>query len=100
MVQQLSQAVEQEKQSTDRMKVENDHFRADIEAYRAETERMTALAPAIGPNEIQQMVIKTVSELLQTPSLEQEEPRLLEQNEMHMQGMPQSMPPGMPPQGM
>ena len=95
-VQQLSQALEQEKQSVEHQKVQNDHFRADIEAYKAETERMTALQPQIDPQMIQQMVIKTVSELMQNPSLEQEEPQSLEMGEMHMQGMP---PMGQPPMG-
>ena len=98
--QQLMQALQQAEQSVDQKKVENDHYRADIEAYKAETERMQALAPAISPQDIQMLVVKTVQELLQNPSLEQEEPVSLEQGEQNMQyemngGMPQPIQPQM-----
>lgn len=43
----------------------------DIEEYKAETERMTAVAPAMDPNEIQAIVIQTIRDLM-TNELPQE----------------------------
>jgi hypothetical protein len=34
-----------------------------IEAYKAETERMTALSPAMGPEQIQALVLQTLQQL-------------------------------------
>jgi len=35
-----------------------------VERYKAETERMTAVAPAMGPNEIQAIVLQTLQDLM------------------------------------
>lgn len=56
----------------------------EIKAYQAETQRMTAVAAAMSPEQVQQIVMQTISDLM-TPNTVQFEPP--EQPEM--QGMPE-----------
>jgi beta-phosphoglucomutase-like phosphatase (HAD superfamily) len=44
-----------------------------IESYKAETERMTALSPAMGPEEIQALVLQTLQQLSTPNDLPNEE---------------------------
>lgn len=44
----------------------------DIEGFKAETERMTALAPAMGPEEIQALVLQTLQQLMTPNDLQNE----------------------------
>lgn len=45
-----------------------DAQKVSIEAYKAETERMQVLAPAVTPDQVQQIVQQTVSEIMAQPS--------------------------------
>lgn len=71
----------------------NDHFRADIEAYNANTTRikslLDALSKATGPDGTSAVLNQTIREILQSPSLEQEEPPALQLGEQHMQSLQQ-----------
>jgi hypothetical protein len=40
--------------------------KVEIDAYKAETDRMQIMAPAMGPQEIQALVIQTLQQVLQT----------------------------------
>ena len=91
-VQSMGAMLENVHKSMEAQQLQNDHFKADIQAYDAETKRLQALAGAGTPEEIRAVVMKTMQELLASPSLEQEEPVMLEQGEQHMQ-------PGMGEQG-
>ena len=80
-------------------RLKNEHFEADIKAFDAETKRLSALAPALGPEDVQMLVMQTMQDLLSQPSLEQEEPVSLEMGEQHMQNapmMPQQPDTGVP----
>jgi len=93
----LHQMLQNVSKSFEAQQLQNDHFKADIQAFDAETKRLTALSGASGvepmSSELEMVVKQYVREILAQPTLEEEEPRLLEQGEMH------SMPPqGMPPQ--
>jgi hypothetical protein len=44
-----------------------DAAKVGVEKYKAETERMTAVAPAMGPAEIQAIVLQTLQDLM-TPN--------------------------------
>ena len=44
-----------------------------VERYKAETERMTAVAPAMGPNEIQAIVLQTLQDLMSPNELPEAE---------------------------
>jgi hypothetical protein len=75
-----------------------------IKAYDAETKRIQVLGTAMGPEQVQALVMQTLQAALTTPApgpqiyedmqeMEQEEAQHPEMQE----GMPQSAPPGMPP---
>ena len=75
-----------------------------IKAYDAETKRIQVLGTAMGPEQVQALVMQTLQAALTTPApgpqiyedmqeMEQEE---AQHPEMH-EGMPQGAPPGMPP---
>ena len=79
-----------------------------IKAYDAETKRMQVLGTAMGPEQVQALVMQTLQAALTTPApgpqiyedmqeMEQEEAQHPEMQEGMPQGMPQGMPPGMPP---
>jgi hypothetical protein len=56
------------------VKREEAEGKLQVEAYKAETERMTALAPAITPEQVQMLVIQTMQEMLSAPPLPEPEP--------------------------
>jgi hypothetical protein len=75
-----------------------------IKAYDAETKRIQVLGTAMGPEQVQALVMQTLQAALTTPApgpqiyedmqeMEQEEAQHPEMQE----GMPQGAPPGMPP---
>lgn len=86
-MQQMGQVIQSFPQSVEMLKVQNQHYEADIKAYAADTQRMQALAAAMTPDQIQMIVLKTITDLASQPSLEQEEPVSLEQGEAHMQSI-------------
>lgn len=63
-IQQLGQRLQEAESSKD-----IDSRKASVEEYKAETERMTALAPAMGPNEIQAIVLQTLQDLMSSNEL-------------------------------
>jgi len=63
----IAQMQEALKQAKD--KEEDDDRKLDIEAYKAETERMVKLSPAITPEQIQALVMQTMNDIIQQPSL-------------------------------
>ncbi len=60
-----------------------ENYAKDIDAFKANTERMKALMDQATPEQIQMIVIQTLQQIAQAPSLEEEEPLILEQGEMH-----------------
>ena len=74
MVQQLTQALHDahDKLEEASEKRETDERKMDIEAYKAETERMSALAAAITPEQVQQIAMQTVADMLSAPPLDHE----------------------------
>lgn len=98
-VQQMQDVIESFPTIIENQRLKNEHFEADIKAFEAETKRLTALAPALGPEDVQMLVMQTMQDLLSQPSLEQEEPVSLEMGEQHMQNasmMPQQPDTGVP----
>jgi glutamyl-tRNA reductase len=94
-MQQALQAAQQqiETQTVEAMRkmAESDKDRA-IDAYKAETERMKVMQPAMGPQEIQALVLQTVQQLLTSPPIppEPQAPPM----------QPPMAPPGLPPPDM
>jgi hypothetical protein len=68
-IQQREQALSQQGAELQAAKVDKslESRKLDIEAYKAETERMTALAPAIAPEQISQIVMQTVQAIMAQP---------------------------------
>lgn len=98
-MEQMSQVIQSFPESVEMLKVQNDHFEADIKAFQADTQRLTALAPAMTPEDIQGLVMQTIQELLNQPSLQQESPNSLEMSEQHAQNNPQMPNIMLPEQG-
>ena len=99
-MQQMDAALREVPHAIEMLKVQNEHFESDIKAYQAATERLTALAPALGPEDVRQLVLQTMQAVLSQPPLEQEEPVGLEQYEQHMQAPPDmEMTPDQAPEG-
>jgi len=100
MLDNFKKSTEAQQAENEKNRVQNEHFRADIEAYNANTTRLKsildALAKTSGPDGTSAVLQQTINQILESPSLEEEEPMPLEQGEMHMQ--PQGMQPPMPPQ--
>lgn len=106
-MQQALQAAQQqiETQTVEAMRkmAEADKDRA-VDAYRAETERMKVMQPAMGPQEIQALVLQTVQQLLTSPPIppEPQAPPVQPPMAPPMQpdpGPPMA-PPGLPPPDM
>lgn len=57
-IQELGQKLQEAEQSKD-----IDARKVAVDEYKAETERMTALAPAMGPAEIQAMIVQTIQDI-------------------------------------
>lgn len=70
------QALGQAQQQLEQLKTDKalDAKKLDIEAYKAETERMQALAPAIAPEQIVQIVQQTVAAIMAQPVPTQDPP--------------------------
>lgn len=86
-VQSMQSMLENVGKSIEYQKAANDHMKNEIEIYRAETERAKALAPAMNPENIQALVVKTLQETLTNPPLEQEESGFMEEQEPAHQGV-------------
>lgn len=74
-IEQMSQAIQELGQKLQDAENKNDidQQKVGVEKYKAETERMTAVAPAMGPAEIQAIVIQTIQDLLSPNELPQQE---------------------------
>lgn len=70
-VQQLTQALQQMQQQVNDKNADRqvDMDKNRIDAYNAETNRLKVTAPAMGPQEIQLLVLQTVQQLLQSPDI-------------------------------
>ena len=107
-IQQQDQVIAQMQKELEKAKEseENADRELAIKAYEAETARMTALANAITPEQVQALVAQTLQDMLSQPSINMEQPEPDEQMPQEMspemaQGMPQGMgeqPPQMPEQ--
>jgi len=101
-LQQLGQALEQASQDADKTrneaaKIDLEGGKLEVERYRAETERMTALAPAIAPEQVQAIVMQTVQQIidsrpLDVPAPDMQQPAPMEAPEM-MAPPPEMLPP-------
>lgn len=116
--QQLQQVQQQAGQLDQQLKDKNaDHQinmrKADTDAFNAETNRIKALAPGFGPNEVAAVVQQTVQQVLSAPSLSPggpaqppmpqgvpPQPQPGQQPLAPQQQPPQPAPQGMPPEGM
>lgn len=106
-LQQALQAAQQqiETQTVEAMRkmAESDKDRA-IDAYKAETERMKVMQPAMGPQEIQALVLQTVQQLLTSPPIppEPQAPPMQPPMDPPMppDPGPPMAPPGLPPPDM
>jgi len=67
-LQQAQQMLQQMQQQLESGKIDKsvDIKKVEIDAYKAETDRMQVMAPAMGPQEIQALVIQTLQQVLQT----------------------------------
>ena len=83
-------------QSMEAREVQVKEFEAQVKAYQAETDRIKAVETGLSPEQVQDIVMGTVSSMLSTGDLIGGPPRAME--------MPMEMPPGMPmmmpPEGM
>ena len=85
MIAEMQEAIKQAKD-----KEEDSERKLDIEAYKAETERMVKLAPAITPEQVQALVMQTMSQMIQQPPLyESEQQEQIEDMPPMTQQMPQ-----------
>lgn len=78
-LQQLGQALENAAAEADKTrnegaKLQLEGEKIEVERYRAETERMTALAPAVTPEQVQAIVMQTVREILTSSQQQAEQP--------------------------
>ena len=99
LIEQMGQMLQNVQNSYEERDAARDDFKAEIEQYRAESDRMKdmiAVAAAITPEQVQQIVFQTLEQALSQPPLEMEESQGMDMGEMHeMQGAPQGMPPDM-----
>jgi len=88
---------------------EIDFRKVKVDEYKAKTERMKALAPTFGPQEIQAVVVQTLEEVLRNPPPPEQRPMVppmiqqvpMEQPPPQMMEQPpqQMMQPDQPPEG-
>lgn len=103
-LQQLQQALQEanQKLETDAVEAMQKMAEADkdraIDAYKAETERLKIMQPAMGPQEIQALIIQTLQQLLSSPPIPPEPQSM--QPPAQSPGGPSMAPQGMPPPGM
>lgn len=76
-VQQLQQALQAAQQQLQSVQTDKqiDFQKNEIDAYNAETNRLKVTAPAMGPAEIQALVMQTVKQLLMSPDIAQPQPQ-------------------------
>jgi hypothetical protein len=67
---QMQEVMQAMAQSVEAQEQERENFRAQVDGYKAETERMTALAPALGPEDVQAIVMQTMQQILSAPPLD------------------------------
>jgi len=89
MLDNIYKSIEAQQAENEKNRVRNEHFESDIKAYSANTDRLKAvldsLAKAAGPDGSNAVLNQTIRQILDAPSLEEEEPPSLEQGEMHAQ---------------
>lgn len=70
-IQQLQQQLKaaQAERSDQQRKLAIDEFKAKVDAYKAETDRMSAVAPAMGPEQIQALVMQTLQQVMNSPDV-------------------------------
>ena len=101
---QMMAMMEQFQKSVEVQDLERKNFEAEIKAYQAETQRISAVAAGMTPEQIQDIVMGTIAAALDTGDLVgnelQRQP--IEMPEMPQEQMPPEMmpPEQMPPEGM
>lgn len=80
-MQEMGQIIESVQSSFEAQKQANEDFKADIAAYRAETERIDKTKDYMTPEEVRAITLRTMEEVIGSPSLEAEEPQMLEMSE-------------------
>ena len=104
MLQQAEQMLTQMQQELQKEKTDNEvketevkikAIETDIRAYDAETKRLQVVQQAMSPEQIQQIVLQTLSDLM-TPNAQPQ----MEQEELPPMMPEQELPANMPPQGM
>jgi hypothetical protein len=96
---QLQQMLQNVGKSIEVQDLERKNFEADIKAYQAETQRLSAIAAGMTPDQVQDVVMQTLRDVMTSGDLvmEQQGQELMGD----MGGMGQEMPPemgGMPPE--
>lgn len=69
MVEKLTAQVNQLTESAEAAKVRTEERKVEIDAYNAETNRLKVVGTALGPEQIQAIVISTMQSLLSTPDI-------------------------------
>jgi len=71
-MEQMAQFIEQIQQGFEAAKADGERVSKVIDAYKAETDRMKALAPAMSPEDVQQLVLSTIQQLMTSPDISQQ----------------------------
>jgi hypothetical protein len=93
---QLHQMLQSVNQSVEVQDMERKNFEADIKAYQAETQRLSAVAAGMTPDQVQDVVMQTLRDVMSAGDLSMSEGGLELPGEMPMMGgemgmMPQDM---------
>jgi hypothetical protein len=105
---QLHQMLQNVDKSIEMQDMERKNFEADIKAYQAETQRLSAVAAGMNPEQVQEVVMQTLRDVMTAGDLVMEGNGMELPGEMPMGGQPpmgqemQQMPPEMgmiPPSG-
>lgn len=88
-MQEMGQIIESVQSSFEAQKMANEEFKADIQAYKAETERIDKTKDYMTPEEVRAITLRTMEEVMGSPSLEAEEPQMLEMGEQLSQQPPE-----------
>jgi hypothetical protein len=101
---QMAQMMQNFQKSVEVQDLERKNFEAEIKAYQAETQRISAVAAGMTPEQIQDIVMGTIAAALDTGDLVGNELQResIEMPEMPQEQMPPEMmpPEQMPPEGM
>jgi hypothetical protein len=99
---QLQQMLQNVGKSIEVQDLERKNFEADIKAYQAETQRLSAIAAGMTPDQVQDVVMQTLRDVMTSGDLVMEQQGQELMGDMgDMGGMGQEMPPemgGMPPE--